>query len=304
MDVADKENSSSSEKDTDADLSSSSEKDDVVESSCSSKETSSSSSRELAYSSSSGTNLSSSETGTQTSSSSSEPAENSSSSSVLASYSSATEKLKIIDCEGVSKPNWNYLNPEIEFHCIQDVRDLQYYATVKIGTQTWMAENMNYRYVGVAYKYSYYEVISYEDDSTSWCYGGKVSNCDIYGRLYTWEAAMQACPEGWHLPNDMEWRTLWTAVGNTNAIGTKLKSASGWDDCGNGTDSYGFSVLPAGSRGYRGDYYDAGSSGDFWSSSEDGSSRAYYWEFYCNSDDAYHDSRNKIIGFPVRCLQD
>jgi hypothetical protein len=64
------------------------------------------------------------------------------------------------------------------------------YAVVTIGDQTWMAENLNY------------------ETSDSWGFFNNGSNCDVYGRLYTWDAAMSACPSGWHLPSDNEWKTL------------------------------------------------------------------------------------------------
>ena len=68
-----------------------------------------------------------------------------------------------------------------------DERDGQTYKTVKIGTQTWMAENLNYAYTGVPYK-----VDGNTSDSISWCYDNDPANCAKYGRLYTWAAAMDS----------------------------------------------------------------------------------------------------------------
>ena len=112
------------------------------------------------------------------------------------------------------------------------------------------------------------------------------------------------CPEGWHLPNDTEWKTLWNAVGGTSTAGTKLKSTSGWYNGGNGNDSYGFSVLPAGYRYYDGSFYTAGNYAFFWSSSERSSDLAYYWDFYYNSDYVSRNYYGKNYGFSVRCLRD
>ena len=194
-----------------------------------------------------------------------------------------------------------------------DSRDGQTYKTVIIGTQTWMAENLNYK------------------TDSSFCYENEETNCTKYGRLYTWVAAMDSagtwttngkgcgynktcspiypvrgvCPEGWHLPTLTEWNTLFTAVGGGGSAGTKLKSTSGWidymDESGNGTDSFGFSVLPAGH--YDGDYISEGSIAHFWSSMEYGSDGAYYMHVstYRYADLSYS---LKYYASSVRCIQD
>jgi len=113
-----------------------------------------------------------------------------------------------------------------------DSRDKKTYKTVKIGSQTWMAENLNY-----------------ETASGSKCWGDSAANCATYGRVYTWEVAKTACPSGYHLPEPDEWRMLIGATGgNMEEAGNKLKSKSGWPITAtkdyNGTDDYGFSALP------------------------------------------------------------
>ena len=142
------------------------------------------------------------------------------------------------------------------------------YKYVKIGSQTWMAENLNYDPgQGGAGATAY---------DWSWCVDDDPDKCSEKGRLYTWAAAIDSvklandtenpmtcgynkyceittatsqgvCPEGWHLPNTDEWNVLFTAVGGLSDAGVKLKSKSGWYNNGNGTDDYGFSLLPAGS---------------------------------------------------------
>ena len=206
-----------------------------------------------------------------------------------------------------------------------DSRDGQTYKTVTIGTQTWMAQNLNYAYTDVPYKNG-----NYTSDSASWCYNDDASNCSKYGRLYTWAAAMDSegtwstngkgcgygttcsptypvrgvCPEGWHLPTMAEFETLITAIGDV--AGQKLKSTTGWTahrDFIN-EDAFAFSALPAGVRDYYGGYYNEGDDAYFWSSTEYNSDDAYSMGLYCNDDYAYLYSYGKNYGDSVRCLKD
>ena len=171
---------------------------------------------------------------------------------------------------------------------LTDTRDGQTYKTVKLGDQTWMAENMNYQMWD------------------SYCYNGKKENCTKYGRLYTWAAAKKACPAGWHLPSKTEWNTLFTAVGGKSTAGAKLKSQTGWTAYVGITneDAFGFSALPAGIRYDDGDYYNEGDLTRFWSSTEDLSDNAYYMYLYYDSDYASLDYYCKNYGRSVRCVKD
>ena len=111
-----------------------------------------------------------------------------------------------------------------------DPRDGQSYDIVQIGSQTWMAENLNYEIEGSA------------------CPEGDKRNCPKYGRLYTWDMARTVCPEGWHLPDSADFEQLISAAGGTEVAGNALKSTSGWFKKGNGSDDFGFNALPAGYR--------------------------------------------------------
>jgi uncharacterized protein (TIGR02145 family) len=192
----------------------------------------------------------------------------------------------------------------------QPAAPLQYggktYKTVKIGTQTWMAENLNYEAGG------------------SKCYDNKPDNCTKYGRLYNWETALKVCPKGWHLPSNAEWDKLYRFVdGNTGSVsqfgfyhsssaGKQLKAASGWnwnDDegtSGNGTDEYGFSALPGGRGNLDGSFSTVGINCNLWSTSEQERLKgyAYYRIMDFDTEYAYWSYYGKSYLFSVRCLKD
>lgn len=206
-----------------------------------------------------------------------------------------------------------------------DERDGQTYKTVTIGTQTWMAENLNYAYTGVPYK-----VDDCTSDSISWCYDNDPANCTKYGRLYTWAAAMDSvgtwstngkscgyrkacwpiypvrgiCPKGWHLPDSTEWNTLVTAVADSSTAGEMLKSSNGWNNSGNGTDAYFFSALPAGICFPGGGFDEEGDAALFWSSAVFDRDNAYVIGMSCDYDFAHLLNHNKDLGFSVRCVKD
>jgi len=165
---------------------------------------------------------------------------------------------------------------------LRDSRDGQPYRTVTIGNQTWMAQNLNYA------------------TGNSWCYDNSSSNCAKYGRLYDWETAKAACPEGWHLPSDGEWQVLAKDDDQGDkSSGKPLKSRS-WD----GTDAYGFNVLPSGNRNNDGSLHDVGSYAYFWSSSEVGAQNAWRRRLHSGLDALDRGYDNKPNGFSVRCLKD
>jgi uncharacterized protein (TIGR02145 family) len=188
-----------------------------------------------------------------------------------------------------------------------DSRDGRTYRAVKIGGLIWMAENLNY-----------------ETPDNSWCYKNKKSNCGKYGRLYSWDAAMKACPDGYHLPSSVEWDSLTQAAGGKKCIislsnmtvgsvgaGRTLKAKNGWKRNGlwnenSGTDDYGFSALPGGLRGKDGSFDGIGMGGIWWEAAENGVYNGHYHSMNHLSDDvsqyAYGESKN--YGFSVRCVAD
>jgi len=203
----------------------------------------------------------------------------------------------------------------------------QYYRTVKIGSQTWMAENLNYTVPGPSTGIGYSNA-SYANNNSA-CYNNSSSYCEDYGRLYDWATAMALpsscnynscasqvqtthrgiCPSGWHIPSDADWDVLMTAVGGSSTAGKHLKAQSGWNNCSHSgsyyvcNDTYGFSALPGG-IGYGTSFDDAGDNGYWWSSSEYDSNYAYGRYMSYGVDGARWLSYSKTRLFSVRCLKD
>jgi len=183
---------------------------------------------------------------------------------------------------------------------ITDARDGRTYPYVKIGTQTWLMENMNY---------------SDSDSSDSWCYKNLPKNCDTYGRLYTWDAAMKACPSGWHLPDDAEWKKLEIFLGippseadslewrETNAVGIQIKAVWDWNSGGTGENTSRFTALPAGFRSVQGGYFYIGDIATFWSSTYTDETHAFGRGLIYYSTGIYRWKYLKEEGYSVRCLK-
>ena len=168
------------------------------------------------------------------------------------------------------------------------------FRTVTIGTQTWMAENLNCDVAG------------------SKCYNNQTSNCTTYGRLYDWATAMALpsscnstscsgqiqsrhkgiCPSGWNIPSNAEWDILYRYADGTSGTespydsptaGRYLKATSGWSSCGpsgSGSsylceDAFGFSALPGGNGYSDGSFNNVGNNGSWWSDSENENTSDY-----------------------------
>ena len=194
---------------------------------------------------------------------------------------------------------------------LTDLRDNQVYRTITIEvpaenySEVWMAKNLN--------------IVA----ENSWCGG---NDCSVYGRLYTWAAAIGrtedecgynhtcepsgtvrgVCPEGWHLPNNNEWNELFTAVGGSSVAGKVLKSETGWKSSSviENTDDYLFTALPAGYRNFNGSFDLVGDNAYFWSSTEYNLEEAHYVDLYYSTDYAYLRNYYKDGGISVRCLKD
>ena len=210
-------------------------------------------------------------------------------------------------------------NYEVVFAACTDP-DGKNYSIVKIGIQTWMAENLAYLLAVSPSSEgsntdSYYYVYGYEGTTVS--EAKATANYTTYGVLYNWPAALTACPAGWHLPSDAEWKVLEKNLGMTNSdadasgwrytgtVGGKLKETgtSHWYSPNTGaTNSSGFTALPGGNS-YSGGFGSLGFYADFWSASEGGASRAWFRILYYSTDGVTRGGSGRYSGFSVRCLQ-
>jgi uncharacterized protein (TIGR02145 family) len=192
------------------------------------------------------------------------------------------------------------------------------YSTVQIGDQCWFSENC--RYLPEVSDPSinsttepHYSVYGYT--GTDVIAAQATTNYATYGVLYNWPAVMTEgiCPSGWHIPTDEEWQTMEMALGMSaseasstgwrgSPVGNYMKSTSGWDSGGNGSNSSGFTGLPGGYR-YSGGFNINGSSGSWWSASESGSN-SWRRVLYLSIDLVYRDDNDRYSGFSARCVRD
>ncbi|MBF0432586.1 MAG: fibrobacter succinogenes major paralogous domain-containing protein [Fibrobacteria bacterium] len=187
-----------------------------------------------------------------------------------------------------------YLKTYYTVSSMKDERDGKIYKVVKIGPQTWMAQNLNY-----------------VPASKSYCYDDNLDNCDTYGRLYEWGVAtaddhgngMDICPNGWHLPSLEEWREMAYALGNdpTNGPASEMLKARSW----NGSDFFGFTGLPAGVRRFPVAYTDLELSAVFWTASidDDMPSTSIRVALYTNFKSVRWTNSDRREAYSVRCLE-
>jgi uncharacterized protein (TIGR02145 family) len=200
----------------------------------------------------------------------------------------------------------------------------QVYNTIQVFSQCWLKENLN---VGTMINGNQYQTNNAIKEK--YCYNNELDSCTKYGGLYQWDEIMEyttqqgargICPPGWHLPTDEEWKVLegavdsWYGIGDPDwdiywdyrgyDAGRNLKTTSGWYENGNGTDLFGFSGLPGGSRYYDGFFSIIGYFGRWWTSSvyvgNDAWNRALYY-LYPEVGRYYFF---KGYGFSVRCSKD
>ncbi len=198
-----------------------------------------------------------------------------------------------------------------------DARDGHIYRTVTIGSQTWMADNIAYlpqidRTNDLSWDESRYWVYGYNGSDVR--EAAMTDNYKKYGVLYNWAAAVKdACPDGWRIPEESDWRELEHYLGmnsdelperglrESGAAGRKLKSVSGWHS-GSGSGESGFNALPGGVLGY-----DVFESGDycafFWVGTATHQDNAWFRSLIFDSDGIQRSEERKWFGCSVRCLK-
>jgi len=213
------------------------------------------------------------------------------------------------------------LNPNLTYGSMTD-QDGNTYATIVIGTQEWMAENLR------TTSYANGDPIPNITNNTQWSnlttgawshYNNDSQYENPYGKLYNWYTVVDTrnvCPTGWHVPSDAEWTVLSDYLGGENVAGGKMKSTGtqDWFDSKDSpywqypntdaTNESGFSGLPGGFRYYLGSFYFIGGSGYWWSSTEYDTYSAWYRYLYYFNGDVGRDYGTKGSGFSVRCLRD
>ena len=248
---------------------------------------------------------------------------------------SSSETKMVESSSSVDGFDWNipkeaYLNPNIQYDSITDDRDGKVYKTVKIGNQVWMAENLNYSD----------SVKTPSLLERNWCFGNDEKKCDVVGRYYAWASAVDSvalatdpkkpqdcgngksctfldkiqgiCPNGWHLPDTTEWRTLFAATGDSSSACKILKAHIGWnnygiiaDDIGNGTNEVGFSTIPAAYWSASENFEDAvGYNAFFWSATEYNMISNYKVVLSSSVKYAFFNQGNRSQGFSIRCVKD
>lgn len=200
--------------------------------------------------------------------------------------------LLFLSCLGWACNKDNSTNPD----CIgsfTDPRDGKVYTTAIIGLQCWMTENMRFEMT---------------DDLIN-----PMNPTNQYGRLYTYNQALNVCPDGWHLPSDEEWIALERFLGMSKTeadfVGSNrgnneaalLKSTSRWSDL-NGTNDFGFNAFPAGSNN-NGNFQNLGDNARFWSHTSSGANTAYSRVFFHNTQQIARYRDNVNFAYSCRCLK-
>ena len=201
----------------------------------------------------------------------------------------------ITDTVEVTQPD------EIITGTITDI-DGNIYQTVLIGNQWWMTENLKVTHDPQG------------NSITSCYYNNSEDNLNTYGRLYTWNEAMNGsitegaqgiAPDGWHIPSVADWQELISYLGGTSIAGGKMKETgtSHWNSPNNATNSSGMTILPGGEK-ENGVYKFLGQYAVIWSSKQVSSTQAQYYTLKNNEIQIVLRTWSKSLSYSIRCVKD
>ena len=184
---------------------------------------------------------------------------------------------------------------------------------VTIGNQVWSSSN----YKGESFlngdkipevKSESAWIEAAELGKPAWCYyGNDASNEASYGKLYNWYVLNDArgfAPDGWRIPSASDWDLLAKTLGGTEVAGKAMKSISGWEDNGNGTNSSGFNGAPGGYRTHLGTFGTMGPNGSFWSVEEASGKDGWTRDLYFYDDKLTEGKYPKGYGFSIRLIKE
>lgn len=190
-----------------------------------------------------------------------------------------------------------------------DKRDDHVYNWIRIDDQVWMAGNLAYLPSvnppsDMSETEPYYYVFDYQ--GTDVAEAKATDNYNTYGVLYNWTAAMNACPDGWHVPSEEEWQTLITHVGGNRAGGSlKEEGTTHWESPNEGaTGTTGFNALPGGFRASNGSFDDFGYHGYWWSATDNVPGFAINYKLDYDSNLIILGGSRIVLGYSVRCVKD
>jgi len=203
------------------------------------------------------------------------------------------------------------------YRMMTDRRDTAKYRVITIGSQVWMADNMNYGKQIMSDKIS-----TRNGEVEKYCYNNDPENCEMLGGLYTWDEMMDysrsdddlpgetrgICPDGWHIPTSKEWKMLADYLGGEMVAANRMKNYDYWPTPEGmkevRLDLSGFSAYPAGRMDMAGESYYIGRSSSYWSATKDSWKSAWHRTITNRGGGLYRNSGHTGYRFSVRCLKD